>query len=35
MPVIEITGKQIDIEMTDAHWNIIKFLREDFRSERE
>lgn len=61
MPVIEIAGKQVDvneegfltkydewnediaralakqieIEMTDAHWNIIKFLREDFKTQGE
>ena len=61
MPVIEITGKQINVneegflteydewdeeiakvladqigvEMTEAHWNVIKFLREDFKKEGE
>lgn len=61
MPVIEIAGKQVDvneegfltkydewnediakalakqieIEMTDAHWKIIKFLREDFKTQGE
>lgn len=28
-------AKQIDIEMTDAHWKIIKFLRDDFKVEGE
>lgn len=28
-------AKQIDIEMTDEHWKIIKFLREDFKKEGE
>ena len=26
---------QIGIEMTDAHWKPIRFLREDFRNEGE
>ena len=28
-------AKNIDIEMTDAHWAIIKFLREDFKAQGE
>jgi len=28
-------AKQIDIELTDEHWKIIKFLREDFKSQGE
>jgi TusE/DsrC/DsvC family sulfur relay protein len=61
MPVIEISGKQINVneegfltkydewdeeigkfladqigvEMTDAHWKIIHFLREDFKTVGE
>ena len=33
--VAKVLAKQIDIEMTDSHWNIIKFLREDFKKEGE
>ena len=25
---------QIGIELTDAHWKVIRFLREDFRERR-
>ena len=28
-------AKQIEIPMTDAHWKIIKFLREDFKVQGE
>ena len=28
-------AKQIEIEMTDDHWKIIKFLRDDFKSQGE
>jgi TusE/DsrC/DsvC family sulfur relay protein len=28
-------AKQIEIEMTDAHWKIINFLREDYKKEGE
>lgn len=28
-------AKNIEIELTDAHWAIIKFLREDFASQGE
>lgn len=25
----------LDIEMTDEHWNVIKFLRDDFKAQGE
>ncbi|WP_043507440.1 TusE/DsrC/DsvC family sulfur relay protein [Georgenia sp. SUBG003] len=28
-------AEQIGIEMTDAHWKVIRFLREDFRAQGE
>ncbi|PFG39261.1 tRNA 2-thiouridine synthesizing protein E [Georgenia soli] len=28
-------ARQIGIEMTDAHWKVIRFLREDFRAQGE
>jgi TusE/DsrC/DsvC family sulfur relay protein len=28
-------AKQIDITLTDAHWNIIKFMRDDFKVRGE
>ena len=33
--VAELLAKQIDIEMTDAHWKVIRFLREDYAQEGE
>jgi tRNA 2-thiouridine synthesizing protein E len=30
-----LLAKQIDIEMTDAHWKVIRFLREDYEREGE
>ena len=26
-------AKQLDIELTDAHWKAIRFLREDFKAQ--
>lgn len=28
-------AKNIDIEMTDDHWKLVKFLREDFKAQGE
>ncbi|MEN9698464.1 MAG: hypothetical protein RL448_419 [Actinomycetota bacterium] len=28
-------AKQIEIDMTDEHWKVIKFLRDDFKSQGE
>lgn len=33
--VAALLAKQIDIEMTDAHWKVIRFLREDYAKEGE
>lgn len=30
-----VLARQIGIELTDAHWRVIRFLREDFRSQGE
>lgn len=30
-----VLAKQIEIDMTDEHWKIIRFLREDFKAEGE
>ena len=30
-----VLAAQVEIEMTDAHWNIINFLREDFKTQGE
>jgi TusE/DsrC/DsvC family sulfur relay protein len=30
-----VLAKQIGIELTDAHWAAIRFLREDFRRQGE
>ena len=34
-PLAVQLAAQIGIEMTDAHWKPIRFLREDFRNEGE
>jgi tRNA 2-thiouridine synthesizing protein E len=31
----DVLAKQIDITLTDAHWTVLRFLREDFESEGE
>ena len=33
--IAKVLAKQIDIDMTDQHWKIIKFLRDDFKTEGE
>ncbi|WP_043500826.1 TusE/DsrC/DsvC family sulfur relay protein [Georgenia sp. SUBG003] len=33
--VARVLAEQIGIEMTDAHWKVIRFLREDFRAQGE
>ncbi|HUW77380.1 MAG TPA: TusE/DsrC/DsvC family sulfur relay protein [Candidatus Nanopelagicaceae bacterium] len=33
--IAKVLAKQIDVEMTDEHWKIIKFLREDYKTEGE
>ncbi len=32
MPRTAINGTVVDVDMTDEHWQIIKFLRDDFVS---
>jgi TusE/DsrC/DsvC family sulfur relay protein len=34
-PLAESLARQIGIELTDEHWNAIRFLREDFAREGE
>ena len=31
----DVLAKQVDITLTDAHWTVLRFLREDFESEGE
>ena len=31
----EVLAAQIGIELTDAHWKAIRFLREDYRTQGE
>jgi TusE/DsrC/DsvC family sulfur relay protein len=31
----KVLAVQIGIDLTDAHWKIIRFLREDFRTQGE
>ena len=31
----EVLAQQIGIELTDAHWKVIHFLREDFKTQGE
>ena len=33
--IARVLAQQIGIEMTDAHWKVIRFLREDFRAQGE
>jgi TusE/DsrC/DsvC family sulfur relay protein len=33
--IAKVLAKQIDVDMTDAHWKIVKFLREDFKTQGE
>lgn len=30
-----VLARQIGIELTDAHWRVIRFLREDFKAQGE
>jgi TusE/DsrC/DsvC family sulfur relay protein len=30
-----VLAEQIGIELTDAHWKVIRFLREDFKTQGE
>jgi tRNA 2-thiouridine synthesizing protein E len=31
----QVLAQQIGIELTDAHWKVIRFLREDYRTAGE
>jgi TusE/DsrC/DsvC family sulfur relay protein len=31
----QVLAKNIDIDLTDEHWKVIHFLREDFKSQGE
>ena len=33
--IAKVLAGQIGVDMTDAHWKVINFLREDFRSQGE
>ncbi len=33
--IAKALADQIGVEMTDAHWNIVKFLRSDYKTEGE
>jgi TusE/DsrC/DsvC family sulfur relay protein len=33
--IAKILAEQIGLELTDAHWKVITFLRDDFRTEGE
>ena len=33
--IAKTLAAQIEVEMTEAHWNIIKFLRADFKTQGE
>jgi TusE/DsrC/DsvC family sulfur relay protein len=30
-----VLAKNIDIDLTDAHWKVIRFLREDYKAQGE
>lgn len=31
----KVLAKNIDIDLTDEHWKVIRFLREDFKAQGE
>ena len=31
----EVLASQIGVELTDAHWKVIRFLREDYKEQGE
>jgi len=31
----KVLAQNIDIDLTDAHWKVIRFLREDYRTQGE
>jgi TusE/DsrC/DsvC family sulfur relay protein len=33
--IAKVLAEQIGLELTDAHWKVITFLRDDFRTEGE
>ncbi len=33
--IAKVLAQQIDIELTDDHWKVIRFLREDYKTEGE
>lgn len=33
--IAKVLAKQIDVDLTERHWEVIKFLREDFQKEGE
>lgn len=33
--IAKVLAQQIEVELTEEHWKIIRFLREDFKTEGE
>lgn len=33
--IAKILAEQIGVQMTDEHWSVIKFLREDYKAQGE
>ena len=33
--IAKVLAKNIDIELTDAHWKVLNFLRSDFKEQGE
>ncbi len=33
--IAKVLAKNIEINLTDAHWNVLKFLRSDFKDQGE
>lgn len=33
--IAKVLAKQIDIDLTDEHWRVIRFLRDDYKTEGE
>lgn len=33
--IAKVLAAQIDVDLTDEHWKVLKFLREDYKTEGE
>ncbi|MDP2014717.1 MAG: TusE/DsrC/DsvC family sulfur relay protein, partial [Actinomycetota bacterium] len=33
--IAKVLAQQIDVDLTDEHWKVLRFLREDYKTEGE